>query len=803
MAAELKFDTTRALLPEEPLAAPVATPILATPASPVAPTMPSKVAARPVPPVAATVKPTLAAGKPPVAPLATPMTGATPPVEKPKRPESEVHLDMQPADLGSQSGDLIPLLELETPAQPASGAAPGQAEAELKFDTTRALLPDEPVAAPVATPILATLVGDTTGPEALLAEVPPQDGAMEAEPLLVPLADQAVAPGPQEAVPVAAPMGELAAESEPFEGALSPPEPTPIPDAAGNEPWEAAVSPPAPVPMPDTTVKEPFGAAASPPEPAPMLEPLAEPVLENALEGPVLAEAESDIRLEDIQAGIPAAPPSNVALEAWSEPAPVDSTPPARPLTPGPVIPEVADNVSPDFVEEIAVADAGSGVGMAEPMAEVAAEPVAGEDLAMTAEEFVPPVPDEPAAAGQVVHEAVADDLSEEIVVAESASGVNLAEAFPDAGDSPSSAVAVQAWEGGSPPAPASPIPIPEVPEDASGMDFLEAVDFGAQGAAGSSKQIVAEPALPEETDLGETPPLPSDSEEIYAEAMVEPETPAPVSGTVAIEAVETAEAEMDIAALAEAEGPSDVDLDAIEAVEEGPSGIDLTKPRKSKAAKPVPELPALPELPEEETWAGASDEAIALEEPSEELAPIEEEEGEYAAIEEEEECEVAVKAPPRRKTVPPPKKPKYGRRWFAGILLGFLFGGVVVTGLWAYGMLNEDWKQLIPEHWRQTIGMNAPPKRDNPPGSHQTIDEKSPPGATELQNALANLSNGEFPKALDVLAKPSKDPKWLAARGEALWVNYLKLCGKERATQSMKISVSRMRSRTWGKQRH
>ena len=111
--------------------------------------------------------------RPAPAPAAIPVSGGTPP----KRRPSEVDFDMPLGDPGSQSGDLFQLLEVETPAQPESGIDLNQVAAELKFDTTQALRPDEPLAAPVATPILATPASPVapTMPSKVAAKPPPPD----------------------------------------------------------------------------------------------------------------------------------------------------------------------------------------------------------------------------------------------------------------------------------------------------------------------------------------------------------------------------------------------------------------------------------------------------------------------------------------------------------------------------------------------------------------------------------------------------------------------------------------------------
>ena len=203
---------------------------------------------------------------------------------------------------------------------------------------------------------------------------------------------------------------------------------------------------------------------------------------------------------------------------------------------------------------------------------------------------------------------------------------------------------------------------------------------------------------------------------------------------------MEAEEGEAEIAALAETEGPSGIDLAAVETFE-APSAVG----KKSKVAKPS-RLPALPDL--EETSLGEDAEAaVAVEEPEEE----------FAQAEEEEEAGLA----------PKPKKPRYGRRWFAGGVLGMIFGAAIVGGLWMFGILHKG-VNPVPQDWQY---INSTDPQPNPtPGMNLGSS------SVDLKVATASLEKGDFSDALRETQKPGtpNDTVQLAIRGEARWWDYV-----------------------------
>ncbi len=720
-------------------------------------------------------------------PAAIPISGGTKAPRISQRRDSEVDFDMPIPDLASPSGDLIPLgpdalaadseidligsssgqsgehllahdaeapdaVNLEpdlagaVPLPPASGIDLENLDAELNFDTTKAYLPDQPPAAPPADVIPSKLGG----------KVVPPGQPTEADPLLVPLPDEPrPLLGPTEADPLLVPLPD---EAQP----PNQPEPAIIPDHLDEPLDDSLLEAPALVESESgiNLAEIPTGEPAAPPSDAPLQfwdeaaqqvapasagsaspEPVPAPDLAEEIS---VAESESG-NLDQPPMAAPVPPLSRVDLPALeTEPLPVEPAP-ASPLSPVPVALSVTGGAVPDLVEDIVVAESGAGVGLAEPVAEVlpdmAAQPWGDEPM--------PEIPNleitsDSTAAAQIVSEPPGADLAEEFVAAEAGSGLNLAEPVAEVPGQPASGMPAEVWEDAAQPAAfaePSPAPVPAFPEDASGMDFLEAVDLGGPALAGPDEVAAEVPAFPDVPETDQTPSLPADDAgALNLDAVVEPETPAPASGTAAFAAVEAEEGEAEIAALAETEGPSGIDLAAVETFET-PSAVG----KKSKVAKPS-KLPALPDL--EETSLGEDAEAaVAVEEPEEE----------FAQAEEEEEAGLA----------PKPKKPRYGRRWFAGGVLGMIFGAAIVGGLWMFGILHKG-VNPVPQDWQLISSTDTPPN----PTPGMNLGSSS----VDLKVATASLKQGDFS---DVLRETEKavnpnDPQLAAIRGEARWCDYV-----------------------------
>src|SRR5207237_137644 len=125
-----------------------------------------------------------------------------------------------------------------------------------------------------------------------------------------------------------------------------------------------------------------------------------------------------------------------------------------------------------------------------------------------------------------------------------------------------------------------------------------------------------------------------------------------------------------------------EIDMEALEAVDEGSSAVDLGGPSKQRKGQAEAEEAA--ELLDESTELDieALDEAEDKDKKKKSKVVVEAEEDTHV---EDEEGGVAVLT---RK----PVKPKYGRRWLGGIFLGILFavGGAAAVWYFAPELLDE-----------------------------------------------------------------------------------------------------------------
>ncbi|MCS6850102.1 MAG: hypothetical protein NZ700_02905, partial [Gemmataceae bacterium] len=105
------------------------------------------------------------------------------------------------------------------------------------------------------------------------------------------------------------------------------------------------------------------------------------------------------------------------------------------------------------------------------------------------------------------------------------------------------------------------------------------------------------------------------------------------------------------------------------------------------------------------------------------------------------------------------PPKPRYGRRWVGGTLVGTVLGAAASVGLLVYNVVPYD-------QVRATLEGVLP-------GIEKPTVARGAGGA--VQTALRDLRNGDITKALPVLdSVVDATPDLLAARGEARWLAYL-----------------------------
>jgi tetratricopeptide (TPR) repeat protein len=170
------------------------------------------------------------------------------------------------------------------------------------------------------------------------------------------------------------------------------------------------------------------------------------------------------------------------------------------------------------------------------------------------------------------------------------------------------------------------------------------------------------------------------------------------------------------------------------------------------------PEIPSPPEQREQiPPFPEAPEEAPPPSPTAEQETPVEAtaEVAEVAEIPEEGEAELASAGAALASR---PVRPRYGRRWLGGILLGVLLAGGGGAGLWYFQ----------PELLREAVSYSpnaAPPPRPVPTG----------PKATLLQQALAALHEGHLDEAWKLLEQDqSNTPDLLSARGQVRWLKYL-----------------------------
>ncbi len=197
-------------------------------------------------------------------------------------------------------------------------------------------------------------------------------------------------------------------------------------------------------------------------------------------------------------------------------------------------------------------------------------------------------------------------------------------------------------------------------------------------------------------------------------------------------------------------------------------------------------EEPAAAALDDEEPAAAALDnEAAAAAELDEEGAATsaerdQEEEPVTDAPDDKDEDAKPAKATKRKVPVPDdeddetpsskPVKPKYGRRWLAGGVMGALVGVATVIALWTFGIEP-------PAALRELAGVNTtPPAQPGKGGQPPQGGQQPQAGATAAELAAAQVKNGDFEKALPELDKlnPPSDEQ-LGQRGTARWFQYLK----------------------------
>jgi TolA-binding protein len=221
----------------------------------------------------------------------------------------------------------------------------------------------------------------------------------------------------------------------------------------------------------------------------------------------------------------------------------------------------------------------------------------------------------------------------------------------------------------------------------------------------------------------------------------------------------------------AEATGPSspgtsasDIDLEAIEAPAQPPSGVPAEQEGLEQiAAEPDQDVTA------EETVAfdhSSASREVVEEEVAEEEVAAEEAVGEVAEEEPQEE-----EAEPERELVgagaaaAPPKPRGRAGAWLGGTVLGLVIGGLAAEGLWLFGVEP-------PADWRVSGG--PPPKKptpDNVPPQAGTPAVAGP--AAESRSDL--LRRGELDRAAQAgIEKAEATPQELALRGEWRWLKYL-----------------------------
>lgn len=729
-------------------------------------------------------------------------------------------------------------------SQPATPAAEARASI-LDVDTSPTV--DQPAPA-VVEPI--PLLEEQPPPPIPLTEFPVMGlDQPEDQPIKASSADEVTEPTPIEALPVAEPQIEakpVAEQAEPL--SLEPGPEIELAELPAESPAAGSASDVA-LQLWEDQAQEVSVSPVGPPSPAPIAQVVAEAAPAELMGEVVVAEpaAEIGVAEELLEAPVEASDLGQQVLEAQA----ADAS--AEPIGSKPVSKIVTAAAAPGWVEEVVAAEPAFDVSLVEPVAEPApdapvqalaevatpielAGPSAPAEMAEPVSGFVTPAPG-PASAEE-----------EAIVVAKTDSSINLREPAAEVVAEPASGVPLEAWEDSSmavaptpeskllPPRPASGLaatPLPQAADDASGMDFLGAVEMEQAAAKptpddqqGGVLKLAADAESAALAELlgAEVPPVSAEplkaghiaafaeipEKDRAAGAVGLPDTPAPPPPTppdllapVAADAAGLVAASGQVdesasSASAEAEQIEAVDLEAVEAMDAAPvgavdleaaartdaddiEGIDLSTlehlnaaaapglvaaPPKNKASKLPSKLglvqgPAAP--------ASSGDEAVDLADLSGPVTAEEAEEAEELDEDEEDEDQLA--------------KPKYGRRWLAGGVLGCVLGAATVSGLWMFGVLPEEYNP-VPHEWRLGGHTSIPPQHD-PTGPTTPRPPTGHLGTTDLQAALVNLNNGDFADALQVLEKPGDEPERLGARGEATWLEYRRQCSEKKAELS------------------
>jgi hypothetical protein len=98
-------------------------------------------------------------------------------------------------------------------------------------------------------------------------------------------------------------------------------------------------------------------------------------------------------------------------------------------------------------------------------------------------------------------------------------------------------------------------------------------------------------------------------------------------------------------------------------------------------------------------------------------------------------------------------RRPRYGRRWLGGTLIGILLSAAAVVGVW---------------FWQPDILQNYIKE-------HQNYKQKPPPPPPNDHVALQAVVSGNYDDALNILPKTGGTQEDMAIRGQALYLKYLK----------------------------
>jgi hypothetical protein len=110
--------------------------------------------------------------------------------------------------------------------------------------------------------------------------------------------------------------------------------------------------------------------------------------------------------------------------------------------------------------------------------------------------------------------------------------------------------------------------------------------------------------------------------------------------------------------------------------------------------------------------------------------------------------------------------KPRYGRRWFAGTVLGLLLGVIGCVAARVFGGLE------VPDKVWQLAG--KPRNTAMVVTARTSPAQPAVPEPTPIEVGADNLDRGDMTKAVEALDKvESPTPDVLAQRGEARWLEY------------------------------